>query len=178
MNTARKRLHIPPQVDTDWFVKRVMQSEFRSIRGLAAAFRGSDGRSIDPSALSLMFRGQRRMQLSDARQLAALLDLQLSDVLARAGLPIEDLGMRQIPLVGCVNKDREVTLYRKPKSIAGPADLPRNAVAVLNTETRWVYFTEALRAAMPGRPGNARLYLASSSDSTAYSARVLWIKPT
>jgi hypothetical protein len=74
--------------DTEYFRIAILKSRYRSQRQLSRHIIGANGNPLDPSALSLLLRGKRQMQIHEARQLADLLDLPLADVLIHAGVEV------------------------------------------------------------------------------------------
>jgi transcriptional regulator with XRE-family HTH domain len=72
---ARRKAPIP--IDTDWFKER-LEARNLSQRRLAKEI------NIDPAALSLALRGFRRLQLEEAQQIAVILGVSVTEVLARA----------------------------------------------------------------------------------------------
>jgi DNA-binding Xre family transcriptional regulator len=68
-------------IDTKWFKNRLLDRQV-SQRQLARRI------GLDPAAVSLMLRGQRRMQLSEAAAIARELGCSLNDVLEHAGIEV------------------------------------------------------------------------------------------
>jgi hypothetical protein len=75
-------------IDTGWFMKKIHESQYGSQRQLAPKIFGRQGKPLEPSALSLMLRGMRAMQLEEAEQLAELLGAPLQEVLFHAGVDV------------------------------------------------------------------------------------------
>lgn len=73
-------------IDTDWFVRRIQESEHGSLRRLAAKMRNRQGEPMNIAPVSLMLRGKREIVLSEARQLADLLGVPMGEVIKRAGV--------------------------------------------------------------------------------------------
>lgn len=88
-------------IDTQWFTDRLTQRQL-SQRGLAKLM------GLDPAAISLMFRGKRRMTLAEAAQLAVLLDVSTTEMLERAGLPIH--AQDRVKLAGYMLSNGEVAM--------------------------------------------------------------------
>jgi len=123
--------------DSGWFNDLIRRSPYKSQRQLAPKIRGRNGKALDPSAVSLMLRGKRAMQMHEARQFADLLDVPLIEILRHAGVALPEEGTRIVPVVGHLDKDG-VLHFTKDKSaskemVAGPGDLPPDAIAV-----RWM----------------------------------------
>ena len=72
------------KIDTLWFQNMCRTSD-RSQRKLAQTL------GIDPSAVSLMFRGERNMQLDEAAKIAKFFGVSYEEVLKRAGIPLKDI---------------------------------------------------------------------------------------
>lgn len=79
-----------PEVDTEWFNEMIAQSAYKSQRALAKAMRTDSGKPLEPSALSLMLRGEREIKKHEYQQLAKLLDVPLVEVLKRCGFVFEE----------------------------------------------------------------------------------------
>jgi len=114
---------MPTAIDTEWFVDRLEQRQL-SQRGLARLM------GIDPAAVSLMFRGKRRITLEEAAQLAVLLDVSTTEVLQRAGLPTH--GERTVKVAGFITKDYEVMLQAEGAHdmVEAPSNVPQDTIAL------------------------------------------------
>ena len=75
-------------IDKDWFFKMLVRRE-RSLRGLARHMR------IDPSAVSRMFSGERRMQMDEISKIASFLGVAVSEVLVHAGVSLRPDDIRR-----------------------------------------------------------------------------------
>jgi hypothetical protein len=71
--------------DAAWFNAKI-RSRFQNQRAFAPKMKDRHGRPLDQPKLSRMLRGERAMQLHEARQFAELLGVPLIEVLERAGL--------------------------------------------------------------------------------------------
>lgn len=69
-------------IDKNWFVQK-LEENHRSVRGLARHM------DIDPSAVSRMFSGERRMQMEEAAEIAQFLGVHVKEVLQHAGMAID-----------------------------------------------------------------------------------------
>jgi len=120
------------KIDTEWFNDLIRKSPYGSQRRFARKIRGRHGKPLDPSALSLMLRGKRAMQLHEARQFADILDVPLADVIRHAGIAVPDDGARTVPVIGYVDQSANLHLLdsKNPELVPGPADLPPDCVAV------------------------------------------------
>lgn len=72
-------MHNTMSIDTKWFRDK-LQARQLSQRRLARQI------GIDPAGVSLLLRGQRRMQLAEAAAIARELGCTLNDVLEHAGI--------------------------------------------------------------------------------------------
>lgn len=161
------------RVNTAWFTDRIRQSPYGSQRRLAPKIRGRNGQPLEPSALSLMFRGKRSMQLHEARQIADLLDVSLVDVLHHAGVTHADDGARTVPVIGAVDKNGTLTFEPTTKDnerVPAPRELPSDAVAVRCRTARsehvmidgWILFAE--KPSAPQQDMVGRLCLVAPKD--------------
>jgi transcriptional regulator with XRE-family HTH domain len=129
-------------IDTQWFVDRLAQRGM-SQRGLAKLM------GVDSSAVSLMFRGKRKMTLEEAAQLAVLLDTTPQEILERSGVrvPASD---SLVKVIGYMQGDATVVLSGEGghEMVEAPPNLPAKAVAIqartAGTERAvldgWMYF--------------------------------------
>lgn len=78
------------KIDVAWFVRKIEESHFGSQRQLALSMKQENGKPFDQSALSRIFSGDRKMHLSEAEQIARLLAVPVNEVLAHAGIRIQD----------------------------------------------------------------------------------------
>lgn len=111
-------------MNTDWFVRRLDDRKL-SQRGLAKLM------GLDPSAVSLMFRGKRKMTIQEAAQMAVLLDVSTDDVLQNAGVELPPPN-RMVRLIGWVGDTDQVTLLGEGihELVEGPGELSSTAVCV------------------------------------------------
>lgn len=86
---------------------------------------------LDPSAMSLMLRGKRRITLEEAAQMAVLLNVTTNDVLEQAGVAVLT-GDPKIPVIGHMTGDSKVVMEAEGthEMTKGPSDLPPDAIAV------------------------------------------------
>lgn len=108
-------------VKTDWFRARLAEREI-SLRQLA---RDMD---LDPSAVSLMLRGKRRMTLAEAKKIADLLVLPATEVIRAAGVTIQD-DMVSVPVKLHFDAAGVGMSARTEKRIQAPFDTPKDAYA-------------------------------------------------
>lgn len=111
-------------MNTDWFVKK-LEGRKLSQRGMAKMM------GLDPSALSLMLRGKRRMTVHEAAQMAVLLDVPPSEVLTNAGVQLPPAA-KMVPMIGYVVENDQVALLGEANHelIEGPGELQSSSVCV------------------------------------------------
>lgn len=111
-------------MNTEWF-RQVLASKKLSQRRLAALL------ELDPAAVSLMLRGQRRMTNEEAHQIGIILGVKTTEVLRQAGIAVSD-DVRHVKVTGHVDKDEVVTLFprRTHDKVVGPADCPEGTYAL------------------------------------------------
>lgn len=142
------------KVDTAWFNAIIAKSPYGSQRRLARKIMGRHGKALDASALSLMLRGKRQMQIDEARQLADLLDVPLVEVIQHAGIETHEEGAQTIPVFGYIDNSGELKTNGSPSKhsevVQGPSGLPPGAVAIrcrtprseLGNLDGWIIFVE------------------------------------
>lgn len=111
-------------MNTRWF-KRQLQDKHLSQRGLAKLL------DLDPAAVSLMLRGQRRMTLKEAHRIAEILGVATTEVIREAGIPVDD-GIRRVPISGICGSEGIVQLLaaRTHEKTIAPADVPSDSYAI------------------------------------------------
>lgn len=112
----------PPRINKRYF-QAAMQDRGKIQRELAVEM------DLDPSALSLIFSGKRKMQMDEAVSLARLLDLPLKEVFRNAG--IEPPRHHAVPLRGWVDAHAEIHFFaeRAGGVVDCPIDMPDDAMA-------------------------------------------------
>lgn len=112
------------RVNTGWFKDRLAERDL-SMRRLAKLL------ELDPSAVSLMLRGKRVMTADEANRISGLLTIPVTEVLAQAGIPIED-GARQLQIKAHVDARGVLTpiTSKNLRRIAAPRDVPANGLAL------------------------------------------------
>lgn len=115
---------VATMINTTWFVEQLERRKL-SQRGLAKLM------GIDPSAVSLMFRGQRRITLDEAAQMAVLLDVTATDILVNAGVKLAP-AISSVKLIGSVSDDHSVVMFGEGNHelADGPVSLPSTAVCI------------------------------------------------
>ena len=111
-------------MDTQWFIDRLAQRGM-SQRGLAKLM------NVDSSAVSLMFRGKRKITLEEAAQLAVLLDTTPQEILEHTGVRVP-AGDRMVKVIGFMQGDTSVHLAGEGahEMVEAPPGLPGRAAAI------------------------------------------------
>lgn len=130
------------KVNTKWFRARLAERDM-SMRRLAKLL------ELDPSAVSLMLRGRRTMTADEANRISGLLTIPVTEVLAQAGIPIED-DARSFPVKAWV--DTRGSLHtitaKNARRVTAPRDVPGAGLAVQIRASElasdgWVLFSGA-----------------------------------
>lgn len=143
-------------VDTRWFRDRLADRRM-SQRGLARAL------GLDAAAVSLMFRGKRRMQMSEAADVARLLGVPIDEVIAHAGIRAPASGglempERDLPLMYWIDGHGEMHPIPPGERVEMRAALPddavvaqcRTAMSPLEHMDRWLLaFSAPTKAGVP-----------------------------
>lgn len=126
-------------MNTEWF-RQLLAAKKLSQRKLAKLL------DLDPAAVSLMLRGQRRMTNAEAHQMSIILGVAITEVLRQAGIEVID-DVRRVKVTGYIDKGGSVTLFpkRTHDKVIGPADCPEGtyALQMRNPQTPkdgWMYF--------------------------------------
>jgi transcriptional regulator with XRE-family HTH domain len=99
------------QVDKDWFFDQ-LERQRKSLRGLARHM------ELDPSAVSRILSGKRRMQMEEAAAIARFLGAPVSEVLSHAGLAVDLDGQpTRIILAAIISADGRVERLREPRPL-------------------------------------------------------------
>lgn len=111
-------------MNTEWF-RQLLATRKLSQRGLAKLL------ELDPAAVSLMLRGQRKMTNEEAHQVSLILGVPITEVLRQAGIEVTD-DVRRVKVAGYVDAQAEVTLFpkRTHDRVVGPADCPDGTYAL------------------------------------------------
>lgn len=115
-------------VDRAWFIERMQDAGYPSLRSLAPKA------GLNVSQLSRTLRGFRRLQIADARRLAALIRVPVASLLGHAGGGKRNATSWPTPLVGLVDGNGRVTASwdeTKGDHVAGPERLPQGAAALM-----------------------------------------------
>lgn len=126
-------------MNTDWF-RQLLATRKLSQRGLAKLM------ELDPAAVSLMLRGQRRMTNAEAHQISTILGVPITEVLRQAGIEVID-DVRRVKVTGYIDEGSVVTLFpkRTHDKVVGPADCPEGTYALQvrapgNIKDGWMIF--------------------------------------
>lgn len=113
------------RINTQWFRDRLADKSM-SQRGYAKQV------EMDPSAVSLMLRGRRKMTMDEAVQFASLVGVPLDDVMSHAGLRLPSTGKNTCPITGSVDSHGAVTLgpVAAPRRAPLPPEAPSNTAAL------------------------------------------------
>jgi transcriptional regulator with XRE-family HTH domain len=111
-------------MNTEWF-RDLLATRKLSQRGLAKLM------DLDPAAVSLMLRGQRRMTNDEAHQISIILGVPITEVLRQAGIEVSD-DVRLVKVTGYIDDNAVVTLFpkRTHDKVVGPADCPEGTYAL------------------------------------------------
>lgn len=111
-------------MNTEWF-RQLLAAKKLSQRKLATLM------ELDPAAVSLMLRGQRKMTNAEAHQISIILGVTITEVLRQAGIEVID-DVRRVKVTGYIDADAVVTLFpkRTHDKVIGPADCPEGTYAL------------------------------------------------
>lgn len=128
----------------DQFFRNAFRDRKLTIRGVAAKLGMKHH-----SQLSLMLKGDRRMQLDEAINLAQILGVPLNTIIANAGYPTVLQEGRRIPVVGILRGKGEIEpVPEHTERAIAPVGEPdvvsaiqaRTAETPLSWADRWVFF--------------------------------------
>jgi transcriptional regulator with XRE-family HTH domain len=101
---------------------------------------------LDPAAVSYMFQGKRSMSMDDAKAIADVFMVPVTEIMRQAGIDVVD-DVRKVPIAGHIGPDFAVSLLPKGThdTIIAPADVPSGSFALqmraVNTpRDGWIYF--------------------------------------
>lgn len=101
---------------------------------------------IDPAAVSLMFRGMRKMTTHEAHQVATIIGVPVTEVLRQAGVDVLD-DVTRVPITSYLDENGLVHLMpaKTHDVVPGPADCPIGTYAVqlrapASTRDGWLLF--------------------------------------
>lgn len=102
---------MPIKMNARWFQNQLETKQITQ-RKLAKALK------VDPSAVSLMLHGKRKMHLDEAVEFAKLLGVPLDEVLANAGIKTSEVAgsAKSVKIIGWV--DKNLSIHREtPKGV-------------------------------------------------------------
>lgn len=124
-------------IDREWFVER-LEANRKSVRGLARHL------DIDPSAVSRMLSGQRRMKMEEADLIARFINSPVNEVLSHAGVAGADGGSSTLMLFATVDESGHVDKLTEQTAL--PQDVADRAQAAIGHHRREKVFAAQVRA--------------------------------
>jgi transcriptional regulator with XRE-family HTH domain len=128
-----------------WFQERLRSIKL-SQRQLAIKI------GLDPAAVSYMLSGKRTMSMDEAKSIADVLLVPVTEVMRQAGIDVLD-DVRKVPIAGHVNARGMVSLLPRGTHdhIIAPADVPVGSFclqmrAVNSPRDGWLYFISGEQA--------------------------------
>lgn len=111
-------------LNKDWFTDRLRQLHI-SQRQLAKKI------GIDPASMSYMLSGKRGMSMEDAKAIADVLLVPVTEVMRQAGIDVVD-DVRKVPVAGYIGQGGIVTLMPNGTHdmVMAPADTPAGSFAL------------------------------------------------
>lgn len=111
-------------MQTEWFRQKLADRKL-SQRQLAKLM------GLDPAAISLMFRDQRKMTNEEAHFIASTIGVPVTEVLRRAGIEVLD-DVRAVPISASMDDACAITIFpdKTHDKVHGPADCPVGTYAV------------------------------------------------
>lgn len=158
-----------PNIDRAWFLARMEERDL-TVRGLAKIMKR------DPSTISLMLRGIRKISTDEAVMLAELFNVKSPEILRRAGAPLVD-ETRTIPVAAYIDESHKV--YDIPAEaedfFTAPFDVPTSAFAVQSRNGRmtdgWIAVVNGIKREPDDCVGHYCMFC--ESDGTR---RMGWLK--
>lgn len=108
----------------NWFIDKLKAIKL-SQRGLAKKM------ELDPAAVSYMFNGKRDMSMDEAKSIASIFGMPVTEVMRQAGIDVLD-DIRRIPIRGYVASDYLVNMLPKGTHdmVDAPSDMPDKSFAL------------------------------------------------
>jgi hypothetical protein len=126
-------------INKQWFVEQ-LESHKISQRGLAKKI------GVDPAAISYTLSGSRKMTMPEAKAIADVLLLPVTEVMRQAGIEVLD-DVRKVDVAGYIGSASGVTLLPQGThdTAIAPPDVPSGSFAlqvrmVQTTYDGWLYF--------------------------------------
>ncbi len=129
------------EIDADWFKDKLSEKR-TSLRGLARHM------EMDPSAVSRMLSGQRRMQVQEASQIALFLGTTVSEVLSHAGLSV-DLDGQPTRILLAATIDERGHLHKLMEAKPLPQSIIERAQAAIGPTNRKVIAAQVRASSGP-----------------------------
>lgn len=133
-----------PPIDQAWFQEKLRNLKI-SQRQLAKRI------GLDPAAVSYMFAGKRTMSMDEAKAIADIFLVPVTEVMRQAGIEVLD-DVRKVPIAGYVGPHCAVTLLPlgTHDMVMAPADVPVGSFAVqmrdvANPKDGWLHFISGLQ---------------------------------
>jgi transcriptional regulator with XRE-family HTH domain len=123
--SGHTRNHRVTSVDRRYF-ESLMQGKELSLRGLAKRM------SMSHSQLSLTFSGHRRMQLSEASELASIFGEPLNRIVEAAGISVRNTGTSRVSVIGAMQGDGTVLMHQEGviERTTAPEGMPDDSIAI------------------------------------------------
>ena len=108
------------------YFESLMAGQDLSLRGLAKRM------GMSHSQLSLVFSGDRRLQLDEAAQLSSIFNEPLHRIVENAGVSVRTFVSQRLSVIGAMHGDGTVKLHEDGivERTTGPEGLPEGAVAI------------------------------------------------
>jgi hypothetical protein len=113
------------KINSDWFIQKMKEKDI-SLRRLAPKIKLSNGRPMDPGSLSRTLKGERKLLVHEAQQIADLLGVDIDDVMKNAGHETS----REIRLIAAVTENGQIKTLPSRQMVPLPPGLPHNVVAI------------------------------------------------
>lgn len=112
------------KLNKGWFIDKLKSIKL-SQRKLAEKM------NIDPAAVSYMFSGKRDMSMDEAKSIASIFGMPVTEIMRQAGIDVLD-DIRRIPVTGYISNDHAVTLLPKGTydMVDAPPDMPNKSFAL------------------------------------------------
>jgi len=108
----------------NWFIDKLKAIKL-SQRKLAEKM------NLDPAAVSYMFNGKRDMSMDEAKSIASIFGMPVTEVMRQAGIDVLD-DIRRIPINGYISNDHNVTILPRGTHdmVDAPHDMPNKSFAL------------------------------------------------
>jgi hypothetical protein len=126
------------------YFESLLQSKDLSLRGLAKRM------SMSHSQLSLVFSGDRRMQLSEAVEISSIFGEPLHRIVEAAGVAVRPAGVHRVSVIGAMQGDGSVAMHAEGiiERTEAPDGMAEDSIAVqartagtpLDFMDGWVFF--------------------------------------